>query len=862
MAALLQQLQHVLAAWDAGEDVERLGATLNTSNWIQDRRSSKHKSLFMASVDAASVGDVMVQAGGECPPWLEEEGGPARADAGAGDAAQRGARVDTLISPGTTADASAVHRRVTKLELARAALALFTSNAGVYRPILRTTLGFVFEFIDELLDENMDLSSREADPQRHVQVWSAAENEEVATAHERMRMTEVRMAKLVEESATQRDHLKAEIATHQAREARLERLLQHQIELSHAAALPAEAAEAAAGNQHDPLYVKRLIARAEKELAVDELQQEVESLLKEREDLNRHTQSLMELNGRYAQQCVELAARMSILTDHNIGIAIESQHHRNEVLVEQHRGEKHRRDLQVARNVVMAAFVNRHHSVQRWWGSIREQPLERAAETFLRLANRADEAISTTRDASDSGADADRKETVQTEEHDEANDNSATAGVVAPSSIARVIPESTALHHLWLPAAGNNPETPMHLRTTSHVEYLRVNPHVAERMVHMLLTEWGSETPRRPLDVYTCEYLQLSADKREDNPSSSPIGEKELAIPCRQRIQIAYALDAVSRSGCCGSLTYAFGLVSRRQVHEHIFHMMRLDTMILQSICHFLDTERSPLGEPRGIIPVVQFACILNAMYPSYSVLRLQQLLDAAKNDGGSQAESPVLLHYSVLLPERMIPGTVSVTVENAGALWDTCFAHLLNKFVCEDVEESWQTVENSFYTFAASCNIASEQQLLYQAFKEMPEEDNHAWAPALGMALSSWDDLKAEKASILVEEVPRVPVKEAVKYLRHHTIIRRGTRPGASEDHLAFLDELQRHWNNFAGGHSQHNLDRCIRLVECLEQRRHAVWGDASMPAGEMFRHVDADESPTTNALLARLLEQQQAET
>ncbi|RNC30423.1 hypothetical protein TcCL_Unassigned07062, partial [Trypanosoma cruzi] len=196
MTALLQQLQHVLATWDAVNGEGEPG----TINLSRNKGGANHKNLFLASVDAAAADNngnntkkdhhaddescgVVGKSSETYPPWLTEaecnQSGKEVVERRDGDAAPAAALNGTGF-PDMSVDPSLSRQRITKVELARAALALFTSNSGIYRPILQKTLGFIFGLIDELLEEKMDLPCREETPQNFLPLWMATENEEVA----------------------------------------------------------------------------------------------------------------------------------------------------------------------------------------------------------------------------------------------------------------------------------------------------------------------------------------------------------------------------------------------------------------------------------------------------------------------------------------------------------------------------------------------------------------------------------------------------------------------------------------------------------------------------------------------------------
>ncbi|RNF27131.1 uncharacterized protein Tco025E_00629 [Trypanosoma conorhini] len=883
MTALLQQLQHVLATWDTANGAGEQG----TIDCGRKRGSSRHKHLFMASVEAAAAnvhkgataGDgshgAARKAKESYPLWLTEM------DCGADDddddddevvgrrSLQNAPDADlhAVSSSDRPLDPLLSRRRITKVELARAALALFTSNSGIYRPILQKTLGFIFGLIDELLEEKADFANGGGAPQNCLPAWSATEKEEVAAAHERMRMMEVRMAKLVDEAAMQRDHLKAEIVAAQAREAKLEGLLKHQFVLSHARGVTGDAAVPPDDDENSARYVKRLIARAANEKAVDELQGEVTALQKERDELSRRLQELMTLNGKYAQQCVELAARLSVLTDHNIAFAVECQKHQNETLLQTQRSERLQRDLQITRNVLMSVFVSRHSSLQSWWESLRENRMKKAAEAFLRFAQPPKRLSSASEasvgDEASPAAAAESKEGTALAGKSETGGGSKEAFFpAAAAATTTAVVNDNALCHFWLPRAGNNPDTPEHLRSFSSVEYVRMKPLVAESIVYVILSQWRQEAEAKSLDVFTRDYVLHAIQQSELDSQVTPETSLQPGVvkKANKHLVVTYAIDAVSRGPHCGSLTYAFGLVSRKQVTADLFRMLEFDAAMLIAICRFLDMERVPTGEPQGLIPVVQFASVLVAMYPSYPLALLRQLLDAARNDAGNQTESLELLNYNVLLPERLFLSSASITVENAGVLWSTLFKHLLYEFICDDVVDSWQAIEDALCAYSISASVASEHQILYQAMGYASVEDGKYWLPAIRVALSSWDALRAGKNSLLLEHVPHVPVKAVAKYLRDQLLIRRGTRPASSKDSDALLSGLQEQWNKFAGSHGELDFERYVRLVESLDGRRHAVWGPAAMAASNIVRYVDPSEDLSVSALLARLQEGKKA--
>ncbi|CAJ1034494.1 hypothetical protein Q4I30_006836 [Leishmania utingensis] len=219
---LLKQLQQVLAPWDSLPDKDNLdeGGGVVSSLWTPPSPPSPSAQNRDPS---SSTSPSPLQLAPKCPSveWPVE---------GAANAYVEHSRVAT-----------------TKLELARAALALFASNAGVYRPFLVRLLRFLFDHVDELRQEQgqlrMDwwmrqqgLGSSTAKTAGggggELEGATPEEQNAVAAAYEKVRATESRMAALVEEAAVQRDHFKSQMEMQKRHQHHLEDLLRHQMEMT------------------------------------------------------------------------------------------------------------------------------------------------------------------------------------------------------------------------------------------------------------------------------------------------------------------------------------------------------------------------------------------------------------------------------------------------------------------------------------------------------------------------------------------------------------------------------------------------------------------------------------------------------
>ncbi|KAG5496388.1 hypothetical protein JKF63_02690 [Porcisia hertigi] len=215
---LLKQLEQVLEPWDS------LPAKASSDE------GDGPASLLWATPPQSALSRVSTS-GASTPPKLS----PSPADStGAGWPAEKLAGACVEYSRAAT----------TKLELARAALALFASNAGVYRPFLIKLFRFLFDHLDEL---------REEQGRMRIEWWSLQkggvsstangrggdfagatpeEQNAVSAAFEKVRMTETRMAALVEEAAVQRDHFQSQLGMQKSHQYHLEDVLRHQVELT------------------------------------------------------------------------------------------------------------------------------------------------------------------------------------------------------------------------------------------------------------------------------------------------------------------------------------------------------------------------------------------------------------------------------------------------------------------------------------------------------------------------------------------------------------------------------------------------------------------------------------------------------
>ncbi|KAG5470734.1 hypothetical protein LSCM1_01982 [Leishmania martiniquensis] len=402
---LLKQLHQLLTPWDSLPDKAS-----------QDEGSEPASSLWTTPPPAAPNRTSPCSAFSSPPPLA-----PIAKRTSAGRLADESAAACVAYSRTAT----------TKLELARAALALFASNAGVYRPFLVKLLRFLFDHVDELRQEQGRLrmeqwtwqqcggasTAKAAHESGRGFVGATPEEQNaVAAAYEKVRMTEARMAALVEEAAVQRDHFKSQMDMQKSYQYHLEDLLRHQMELTQvlldhhlhqdlltgkqsAAVTMATAASHSLhgdrgldGSYHgdhghgtfrglnlatnpaivtrdilglesshapmrtaerrDAAYVQSLISRAERELLLERTEDQLRDLRAQHDTLQSKLQSLLKLNSRYACQSVELSARLSVVHEHNIALAADAQLFQRDFVRERQRVERLQRELLVARGAV------------------------------------------------------------------------------------------------------------------------------------------------------------------------------------------------------------------------------------------------------------------------------------------------------------------------------------------------------------------------------------------------------------------------------------------------------------------------------------------------------------------------------
>lgn len=306
--------------------------------------------------------------------------------------------------------------------------------------------------------------------------------------------------------------------------------------------------------------------------------------------------------------------------------------------------------------------------------------------------------------------------------------------------------------------------------------------------------------------------------------------EKMLRLP-EEGLRLTYSLDMASRRPDAGFLTQTYGLISRLEVGEVLLDVMRHDRDVFLNLCKLVDQHREDVRAAefeeakkavlrerhrsaleallspehranvagassmasstssastlhtirekdhqwtlRGCIPLVSIAQILMAMYPTYPVKRIEQLVIAATEDGTDSSESPVMIYYSLLLPERLLPG-VAQSKDEAMSFWHSgAFSSLFFLSIADDVMESLQMVEDSFANFGRTFDeqvegekelvrttanpTATAKQIVTVGLQGIPYEELQKWRTGLESIIFTWprlqkntfdDDLSGDSAS------------------------------------------------------------------------------------------------------------------
>ncbi|CCW68407.1 unnamed protein product [Phytomonas sp. Hart1] len=1036
MSALLIQLQTILKSWDdiqslSNEHSKTEDPFFETSSAIGNFVSFEKDPLH----DDTHIGDSIID---EMHPQSSPVSLP------------MSIKISELIEKGGTSFSSYHNNRqvLCRLELARAALALFASNAGAYRPILTHLLRYVFECIDFLINNQALLTH----PSPSDDTSAAAKGtlssacglgvdiskaeDVVASAHQKVQLVESRMSALIEESTAQRDRFKAQLLAQQQTQTKLELLLQNQIELNHLLTNHPlghhdrgepmlDPTGAANMNHRQAIYAQQLIARAEKESTIMELDTRVEQLTLERDNLQGKLLSLKKLNTNYARQAIELSARLNILRNHNIALSSDAVLYQHDKTRERQKSLKLQTDLMVARNMILVLLeVRRHDMFFRFSNPIANSNITKTDKNVEALGNKGsiegalppsrndildactqlytssesplnggrrrkddmsltsdsvnlkstlhanlDVPMCTTEDLFASVQDNMLRKQLQDIMliNDTSNGGAAKGALLkllnlqwggrtgsdkSPSH-SQVPMLKDARFHCWVPPYGLNCNVPLHLCSRDCVMLIPFHPLVAECFVHELLSqrlEFFEFYVRAPLTLNSdskgkhltssdnaaqnsdleevvlpakesdkCNFyfpttnpMLLPLDEfivlfismvwlnknavtvpeathpqdiiEKDNPTSSILNQrmgKSVTIDASSKaiqffhqyssfhgfqaasehtvfekqsqltvegLKLAYGLDVVSRRQDCSFLTYAYGLVSRREISEIIFAVMRHERDVFLMLCETVEREHlsrrgtthpakhgsikephhkpslsdPPMIDPNlassngamasdtqssiqaiphlvGCIPTLQLARILISIFPSYPISRIEEMVMAGIEDGADLVQAPHMLYYNVLLPERLLPGSVvkRTEMELSVFLSEGRFATMFYKSICDDALESMQLLDDTLQKFGATLAIqkrqmglidtlrnstnfyspdilVSAEQLTVFALKKLPAAEGRRWGPALTSVFTRCPllhpALLASRASPILEnethdtesEIPMVPTSQS----------------------------------------------------------------------------------------------------
>jgi hypothetical protein len=229
---------------------------------------------------------------------------------------------------------SSWERRMMNQSTADAVLKLYIASSGLYEPLLRQLQEFQTNLIDDLHSELQQTRNAAAVYQSRLQATgaitdgvtevrprSSADGElsdrglvadKCDYAFGRVETVEQRMAGVVAESQARRNADEARIAALERDVASLEEQLKDQIQKVKRAAKDPDAEKKLT---REELTHERVVINLERALAAEK--RNVEDRDDSISQLGIRIKSLMELNGKYARQAMELAARVRVYSEHN-----------------------------------------------------------------------------------------------------------------------------------------------------------------------------------------------------------------------------------------------------------------------------------------------------------------------------------------------------------------------------------------------------------------------------------------------------------------------------------------------------------------------------------------------------------------
>ena len=222
-------------------------------------------------------------------------------------------------------DAEELQAKVFQLEACRSILALFTSGSGPYQPILSKLFMYLFELIENLLQEVDELKAEAADRKGALQpvveedigsdylrIEDKKEVKRVDYAFGRVRKAEDEMKSLVAESNASKAELQAKIDELQRDKRRLQELIEFQASRARRNRIEGHLTE----EQHEKRILET-VKQLSHEEEVAKIKQQLEESEMETEAVRKRLKAAETLNGKYAIQTVQMAARVRVYHEHN-----------------------------------------------------------------------------------------------------------------------------------------------------------------------------------------------------------------------------------------------------------------------------------------------------------------------------------------------------------------------------------------------------------------------------------------------------------------------------------------------------------------------------------------------------------------
>ena len=215
---------------------------------------------------------------------------------------------------------SALQQRIFQSETCRSVLSLFVSNSGVYKVVLAKVCEHVFSLVDDLVRELNRVPNEQLKPMNCICIEGTAgevanesnpshSEQKLKFALKRIEQLEEEIRQLVDQANSKKSELEQTTATLHAENTKLKELIEYQA---------TKLKRTPKGDVATPPPAREdLINGLALKCRNDELMRDLAESLEHNEELNKKIHELKNLNGKYARQVLELAARIRVFNEQN-----------------------------------------------------------------------------------------------------------------------------------------------------------------------------------------------------------------------------------------------------------------------------------------------------------------------------------------------------------------------------------------------------------------------------------------------------------------------------------------------------------------------------------------------------------------